>query len=495
MNLLNVRWIRSLLGSRWFPIAAQLIMLAAFGLSIAGGIRVTTNDAGFAKELRNTNLANLVIWSFWWPLIIIASILWGRVWCMVCPMELITSVAGRMGLRRKVPGFLKSGWVITIFYTLVLIVGVHTLALHRLPQRMALYLLTLLVAAVVVGLIYEKRTFCGYVCPVGHLLGLYAFISPFEWRADVLPVCGSCKTKDCIAKKNHYRIVGRSCTSNLYPATIKDNQDCLLCTQCLKVCPSGNLRFSTRWPFADFFRAVELRAAQVGFIVLVSGFVVYEVLSEWPVSKAILRWIPEHLVDALGITGPMTGFVSAIVMFIIFPGVLFLAVGALAKIASGWRGGSGLLAKTFALLLLPTIDALEKVTSGWRGGSGSIVKTFAFLLLPTMAGAHLIKSMLKMTSRIPYWPHAFSDPKGVATAQEIVDKTLVLDKSVTGALYPAISFAAAVVLLTALVATLLIFRKSAAVQKLNLGARVIVILGVLAYWGVFGFTIFKWRFC
>ncbi len=466
MNLLNVRWIHSLLSSRWFPIAAQLIMLAAFGLSIAGGIRVTTDDAGFAKELRNTNLANLVIWSFWWPLIIIAAILLGRVWCMVCPMELITSVAGRMGLRRKVPGLLKSGWVITIFYTLILIMGVHTLALHRIPQRMALYLLTLLVAAVAVGLIYEKRTFCGYVCPVGHLLGLYAFISPFEWRADDLSVCGSCKTKDCITKKNHYRIVGRSCTSNLYPATIKDNQDCLLCTQCLKACPSGNLRFSTRWPFADFFRAVELRAAQVGFIVLVSGFVVYEVLSEWPVSKAILRWIPEHLVDALGITGPMTGFVSAIVMFIIFPGVLFLVVGALAKIAS----------------------------SPGKVFSGAVVKTFAFLLLPTMAGAHLIKSMLKMTSRIPYWPHAFSDPKGVATAQEIVDKTLVLDKSVTAALYPAISFAAAVVLLTALVATLLIFRRSAAVQKLNPGARVIVFLGVLAYWGVFGFTIFKWRF-
>ena len=466
MNLLNVRWLRSLLGSRWFPIVPQLLMLAVFGLLIANGLGVTTLDAGFAKVLRNTNLANLVIWSFWWPLIIIAAILLGRVWCMVCPMELITSVAGRMGLRRKVPGLLKSGWVITIFYTLILIVGVHTLALHRIPQRMALYLLTLLVAAVVVGLIYEKRTFCGYVCPVGHLLGLYAFISPFEWRADDLSVCGSCKTKDCITKKNHYRIVGRSCTSNLYPATIKDNQDCLLCTQCLKACPSGNLRFSTRWPFADFFRAVELRAAQVGFIVLVSGFVVYEVLSEWPVSKAMLRWIPEHLVDALGITGPMTGFVSAIVMFVIFPGVLFLAVGALAKIMSG----------------------REKVSSG------AVVKTFALLLLPTMAGAHIIKSILKMTSRIPYWQHVFSDPKGVATAQKIVDETLVLDKSVPDALYPVISFAAAAILLAALTATLLIFRRSPAVQKINPGTRTILFLGVLGYWAVFGLTIFKWRF-
>ena len=80
MNLLNVRWIRSLLGSRWFPIVPQLIMLLVLGLLIAGGIGVTTDDASFAKVLRNTNLANLIVWSYWWPLIIIAAIILGRAW-------------------------------------------------------------------------------------------------------------------------------------------------------------------------------------------------------------------------------------------------------------------------------------------------------------------------------------------------------------------------------------------------------------------------------
>ena len=462
MNLLNISWLRSLLSSRWFPIVPQLIMLMVLGLLIAGGIGVTTDDAGFAKVLRNTNLANLIVWSYWFPMVVVAAILLGRVWCMVCPMELVTSLAGRVGLRRKAPQVFKSGWVITIFYTLILIVGVHTLAIHRLPHRMALYLLMLLGAALVVGLIYEKRAFCSYVCPVGHLLGLYALASPLEWRADDTSV--ACKTKDCIAKKNHYRIVGRSCTSNLYPPTIKDNRDCLLCTQCLKVCPNNNLRWSTRWPFADFFGSIELRAAQVGFILLVSGFVVYEILSEWKSSKAILTWVPNHLVDAAGITGPMAKLVSAVVMFIIFPALLFLTIGTLAKIQS-------------------------------RASSGAIVKTFALLLLPTMAGAHLIKAILKMSSRIPYWPHIFSDPTGVATATKIFyDKTLVLDKSVPNALYPVISFAAAAVLLIALLATLLVLRRSAAVRRLDQGTRLVLFLGVLAYWGIFSVTIFVWRF-
>jgi len=385
MNLLNVRWIRTLLSSRWFPIVPQLIMLAAFGLLIAGGLGVKTSDPSFAKVLRNTNLANLLVWSYWWPLVIVAAILLGRAWCMVCPMELVTSLAGRIGLRRKVPHLFKSGWVITIFYTLIVIVGIHGLSLHRVPHRMALYLLMLRSVAVVVGLIYEKRAFCSYVCPVGHLLGLYALVSPLEWRADDLSLCKSCKTKDCVAKKNHYRIVGRSCTSNLYPATIKDNRDGLLCTQCLKACPHDNLRWSTRWPFADFFHAIELRAAQVGFVLLVSGFIVYEILSEWPVSKAILTWVPRHFVGSLGITGPIADSVSAVIMFIVFPCVLLLAVLSLVKIRSA----------------VPL---------------GAIAKILALLLLPTMASAHLVKAILKMTSRIPYWPHVFSDPTGIVTA-------------------------------------------------------------------------------
>ena len=53
MNLLNIRRIRKLLGSNWFPIVPQLVMLVVFGLLIAGGIGVTTDDPGFAKWLRN----------------------------------------------------------------------------------------------------------------------------------------------------------------------------------------------------------------------------------------------------------------------------------------------------------------------------------------------------------------------------------------------------------------------------------------------------------
>jgi len=467
MNLLNVKLIRNLFASQWFPLVPQAMTLVAFGLIITGGWGVSTSDAAFAKVLRNTNLSNLLVWSYWWPVIIVIAILIGRVWCTVCPMELVSTFATRIGLRRKVPGFFKSGWVITIFFTLILLVGIHTLSIHRLPHRMVIYMLMLLGVALVCGLVFEKRAFCSYVCPVGHLLGLYAMISPFEWRADDMSICRACKTRDCSTKKNYYRLVGHSCTSNISPPTIKDNRDCLLCTQCLKVCPHKNIRFSTRKPYADFFRGIELKNAQAAFVLLVSGFVVYEILSEWSKSKTILMWAPNQLIETLGITGSaVIGFFSATVLFVIYPVILFSAVVVLSK----------LLSRTSA-------------------GGIAIARTFALLLIPTMAAGHLIKAVLKMTSRIPYWNHVFADPTGRQTAQRIFDSSLLLDKSIPDALFPIISYTTAGILLIALAATIIIFRKSSTLQKYHIGVKIPLFLGALAYWSVFAVMIFMWRFC
>jgi len=441
-------------------------MLIVFLLLVAGGLGVTTDAPDLADCLRNTNLSNLIVWSYWWPVIIITAIFFGRLWCTVCPVEFITYWASKIGLRLQVPHILKSGWAVTIFYILIWIVGVQTLAVNRIPHQMALYLLMLIIIAVDISLIFHKRAFCSYVCPVGHLLGLYALISPFEWRADDLSTCKSCKTKDCVTKKNHYRLVRRSCTSNLYPATIKDNRDCLLCTQCLKACPYKNIRFSTRRPFADFLTAINLRPAEVGFILLLSGIVVYEILSEWPISLAILMWVPDHCIDAFGITGSIANFVSAIILFIVLPVPALLAVAGLARWVSGGKAAS----------------------------FGQIVKTFAMLLLPTIAGAHIIKSILRMSSRIPYWKSAVSDPKGIQAAQKMVAEAQILDKSVTDALDPAVSFAAAAVLLVTLAATVQIFRRSAFVQKHNSDVKTVLFLGVLAFWCIFGLTVLRWRF-
>ena len=463
MDLLRVKWLRRLLKSAWVPLAVQVAMLVAFALLVWGGLGVADADDDVAGLARYTNLANLLVWCCWFPLVIVGAVVLGRVWCAVCPMELATTVASRIGLRRPVPAFLKSGWAITILYGAAAIVGVYTLGVHRVPHRMAVYLVALLALALTVGLVFEKRAFCSHVCPVGHLLGLYAHCSVLQWRAADASVCNACEGKDCVAKSRRLGIRRRSCTSGLYPPAIQDNRDCLLCTQCLKVCPSDNLCLAVRAPWSDLRRPLGLTGAQLAFLAIVSGFVIFEVLSEWEPSLRALEWLPYLVADAFGLTGPAADLAAAGVMFVLLPAALFLVVA----------GGVRLAART------PVFDG---------------AKAFALLLLPTVTGAQVVKAILKTTGHLPYWKVALADPAGVESARAIQAGTLAFDPSLPGWLTAAITVVVAMILVVALIVTVRLAHTSPWTARLPRAARPALVAAAATYWAIFAVTIVLWRF-
>jgi polyferredoxin len=328
----------------WFPLAFQLLTLGALVLLIVGGLTADTGDMGLAGVLRNTNAANLIVWSYWWPIIILSAIFLGRVWCTVCPIELVTSLASKVGLKRKPPAFLRSGWVITGFYILILFVGIHTLAIHRVPFRMALYMMGLFGAAVAVGLLFARNTFCAHVCPIGHLLGLYARLAPMGWGVRDKSLCSHCVDRSCSSDKTAYKFQGRSCGVFLRPADIEDNTECLVCGQCLKACDRNNPGidarpnpgwFPRRW-FRDLLDLKPMTAAQAAFCLVVSGFVVYEVFTEWPVTKDLLLWTPTKLGQALGANGTWSrGLVQSVTLFAALPAVFWLLPFVAFRLAGG----------------------------------------------------------------------------------------------------------------------------------------------------------------
>ncbi len=179
-----------------------------------------------------------------------------------------------------------------------------------------------------------------------------------------------------------------------------------------------------------------------------------------------MRWGPERLTQALGMTGAMSNLVSATVLFVVAPALVLLLVTTLARLACGQA----------------------------RVSFGQTANTFTLLLLPTMAGAHILKSLLRMSSRLPYWSGVWADPKGIETAQRMVAGTLVPDTSATGALDPAVSFAAIAVLLASLAATELVFRRTVVRQKLGPGVQAVLFLSTLSYWSIFALTVLYWRF-
>ncbi len=170
-NLLQIRPIRVLIQWPLYPYIFQIIALMVFvTLAIIGWghfVPEYVNDKLYAK----TNIVNLVIWGLWWPSMVWLAVLFGRIWCTVCPLELVANGAERLGrrlgVRQLILGkWLRSGAVIVGLYAIIqlCVAGAH---LHRIPAYTSLFLCSLLGVAGLVGFFFKDRAFCRGFCPVG----------------------------------------------------------------------------------------------------------------------------------------------------------------------------------------------------------------------------------------------------------------------------------------------------------------------------------------
>lgn len=400
-NLLLQKW--------YFPISLKYVSLVVYIVLIVTGLMAYSTDAEFLKQLRNTNLGNLIVWSYWWPAIVILAIFFGRIWCMVCPVEIITTFFAKIGLKRKRPKWLLSGWAITIFYIIILFVGIQGFAIHRNPFFMAIYLLVIVGVSIIIGSIYEKNTFCRYVCPVGYLLGLYSRLSFLGWRVKNKSICDTCKDKSCIHKKYQYSLNIKSCGVDLYPANISDNSDCILCAGCLKTCSNYQSEPNINRPnpqltyigFAnDLFRLKPLKMAEMVFVLVVSGFVISEIWTEWDVTDKFIGYLPDMVINSLAVSNKfLVGFIKGSITFAIIPLIIWFIPFLISKIM-----GTTLKIKDYFL-------------------------NYGIAFIPIIAAAHLDKSILKSTSRIPYFNHLFDDVTGMTTAQRIIEKEIIIQQT------------------------------------------------------------------
>jgi hypothetical protein len=103
-------------------------------------------------------------------------------------------------------------------------------------------LLALILVAVGVSLVYERRVFCRYLCPVGGFIGLYSQLAPLELRVVDTAVCASHKEKSCYRGNDE----GYGCPWDVFPGALTANTNCGLCMECLRTCEYDNIMINLR---------------------------------------------------------------------------------------------------------------------------------------------------------------------------------------------------------------------------------------------------------
>ncbi len=386
INLLEkFPWLKKILKLRSFQFLIILPNFVVFYLFILSSL--------WGSPVGNRNIAIIFVWILWWFVLkAIIVPLGGRIWCMVCPLPAPAEWLSRksftavryikqpfrllhhrfLGLQKDWPKLMDNIWLQNILFLALISFGI---ILITRPIATALLFLIILVMSLLLALIYRRRVFCQYLCPVGGFLGTYSMASMTELRAIDYDTCKKHKEKSCYAGGPG----GWACPWKQYIGTMKRNNYCGLCTECIKSCPKDNIGVFIR-PFGadrklkgydEMFNAIIMLVVAIVFSITMSG--------PWGVIK-----------DAANVTES-----RQIVPFLIYVALIWI----------------------LALGVFPGIFAfaarMARRLAGIQENKKAVILRLAYILIPIGIFAWIAFSLPMLMVNYGYILNVLSDPLGL----------------------------------------------------------------------------------
>jgi transcriptional regulator with AAA-type ATPase domain/NAD-dependent dihydropyrimidine dehydrogenase PreA subunit len=275
LNLLNTYPnLRQFLRSPWWPDRIN------YGLTL-GAFVVVVAMLFLGPQTRDSNLALNLFWAWWWPLILVTFPFVGRSWCAVCPFMIYGELAQKLSLkifpRQLLPWSRPQaerwgGWFLFGLFVLILL-WEELWNLENVAYLSGCLLLLITAGAVIFSLLFERRFWCRYLCPIGGMNGMFAKLSMIELRAQQGICSATCTTYQCYKggpEKGEGMATG-GCPVYSHPAQLQDNRDCVLCMTCLKACPHRSVELNLRPPGIDLWTTHTATAAEVALLFLLFG--------------------------------------------------------------------------------------------------------------------------------------------------------------------------------------------------------------------------------
>lgn len=264
------------------------------------------------------NLGNIVAWSLLWPFLLLSVVLGGRSFCACCPISAVSDafLCGRKKFL-TVPGVMRKYgiWVgIAVFVSVFWIEHVTEAFVNA--RITGTVFLSITGGAIITALLFGKRVWCLYICPLGRMLGEFAMLSITELRGNSQVCVYQCETHACLKEE--------TCPMGLHPSAERTIHDCILCFACVKKCKQKSLHLDVVLPHQRIMAKNFWEFSRSTFAVLLVGSVL---------AAGVLRWLGDHeafaalTIPQIQLHGHWENFLALFAVTMGFAGITFLASG------------------------------------------------------------------------------------------------------------------------------------------------------------------------
>lgn len=203
----------------------QLVMAAFYLLLILLPPFLPAPQPGATALTDFVCFSRFVIWSIWWPFVLLSLLVLGRAWCGVfCPEGAMAQAASRFGRNHRIPRLLTWGGTPLLAFVAITVVG-QLMEVDRYPTPQLVVLGGSTALAIVTALVFTRhsRVWCRHLCPVSLLFGVFSRLGAATFHVDRQRLESSLASSPCQK--------GR-CPVLIHLPAMSTARDCLMCFQC-----------------------------------------------------------------------------------------------------------------------------------------------------------------------------------------------------------------------------------------------------------------------
>jgi NosR/NirI family nitrous oxide reductase transcriptional regulator len=397
-ELTRLRPLRRILASRLFQFLAILPNQIIFWLVILAGI------LGAADPTRN--FATVITWYIWFAAVFLLMVGVGRAWCLMCPFGGLAEWVQRLSLWKRHPRVLGLGrrWSrslsrfglipsLVVFVVLTWFEEFFNIAGPGVPAYTSYLVFFIIALALATFLVFERRTFCRYLCPLSGLIGTVGatgMVAGFRTRNR--NVCLACPTKDCMRGSER----GYGCPWYEWPGSATSNLMCGLCSECFKNCPYDNVGLYAQPPLTSVVMPVRRRWDIAVVALGLLGIVVFQQVNALSAYAPVDAWL-NRVLHFPGYPNPVDYLGVIVLTMATVVGYVAALRAALGRPAPGLRSVGAALARPAARAA--RWQALER----W-------LTPLAYGLIPVVAADYLARQLPKFFDHALRIVPAVSDP-------------------------------------------------------------------------------------